>query len=84
MPRQPTPVERLAASPSGPVPSSLQQPGHPMRRYLHDKHFVARVSLVLYAIVSVWCALNDELHFTALFVALGVLTVVQMRRFEHE
>jgi hypothetical protein len=55
-----------------------------MRRYLHDKHFVARLSLVLYAIVAGWSALNDELHFTALFVALGVLTVVQMRRVEHE
>jgi len=53
-----------------------------MRRYLHDKHFVARLSLVLYAIVAGLSALNDELHFTALFVALGVLTVVQMRRLE--
>lgn len=53
-----------------------------MRRYLHDKHFVARLSLVLYAIVGVWCALNDELHFTALFGVLAVLTVVQMRRVE--
>lgn len=53
-----------------------------MRRYLHDKHFVARLSLVLYTIVGVWCALNDELHFTALFAVLAVLTIVHMRRVE--
>lgn len=62
-----------------PAPEPRAEARPTRRRVVAVDPSVKVVVLVLFAVVTVWCAVRGELFFTALFGALGLLNALVLR-----